>query len=366
MLSLQVFDARRLHFRAVALFMVLVGGLATAGSTRAVPPGGNSPSIQIEIPEAKIAATNEPTVYLASTDVQLILLHILSPDADSIDYGQIYPTVNGAAASRISETRPGLNGKVLRLNLHLRPGFQLLPGNNAIALQATESNGKSITASFDLHTPAGPCRGGGRAKILELASLADLLHAGVTMDRLMQLVVDCGVSFLPSAATDQTLQDQGADAKLLAAIHNPAAPEFRKYQSNRLHLEDVLNLLKTQVAEPTIIANIEDDGIDFQVTPEVEEKLRSAGASQKLIESARYMGGGKLSAAGPQALSVSQIVHLLEGSGVTKDRLFDLIQQRGVSFRLNQATEDRLRAAGANEKLMRAIRDASDRYAATH
>jgi hypothetical protein len=49
-----------------------------------------------------------------------------------------------------------------------------------------------------------------------------------------------------------------------------------------------------------------------------------------------------------------------------KARLFTLIQQHGVSFRLDHATDDRLRAGGANEKLMRAIHDASDRYATTH
>ncbi|MGO8814622.1 MAG: hypothetical protein ACLQVG_08120 [Terriglobia bacterium] len=49
-----------------------------------------------------------------------------------------------------------------------------------------------------------------------------------------------------------------------------------------------------------------------------------------------------------------------------KARLFTLIRQHGVNFRLDRAAEDRLRAGGANEKLMRAIRDASDRYASTH
>jgi len=73
-----------------------------------------------------------------------------------------------------------------------------------------------------------------------------------------------------------------------------------------------------------------------------------------------------LAASDSQALSVSQILHLLQGSEVSKDRLFRLIQQYGVNLRLDRATEDRLRAGGANEKLMRPIHDASDRYATTH
>ena len=222
------------------------------------------------------------------------------------------------------------------------------------------AGGKGVWAG--VKAPAGPCRRGSRAKIIEFTALSELLHAGVTMDRLIQLVVACGVSFLPSPDTDEKLRDLGAEPKLLVAIHNPAAPELRSYQSSAVKLDDVLSLLQSQVPEANIIANIEDNGVDFQVSPEVEEKLRSAGATQKLIESARYMAGARLSPGDSQALSVSQILHLLQGSDVSKDRIFILIQQHGVNFQLDRAAEDRLRAGGANEKLMRAIRDACDRY----
>jgi hypothetical protein len=179
-------------------------------------------------------------------------------------------------------------------------------------------------------------------------------------------VVACGVNFLPSPETDQKLTDLGADPKLLAAVHDPAAPEFRKYESSAVRLDQLVSLLQSKVPEPSIIANVEDNGVDFKLTPEVEEKLRAAGASQRLIQSVNYMAGAKESEADTQALSVSQILHLLQGADVSKDRLFTLIQQRGVNFRLDRVTEDRLRAGGANEKLMRAIRDASDKFETSH
>jgi len=337
-----------------------------AGSIRARPPGENSPAFQIEIPEASITATDQAYLNLEAADVQLILVHVLPPYADNIDYGQIFPKINGAAASRISETRPGLNGKVLRINLHARPGFELLPGNNALEVQANDQNGRVIAATFNLHTPAGACRGDGLAKILGLTALGDLLHAGVMMDRLIQLVVECGVSFSPSPATDQKLRNLGAEPKLLVAIHNPAAAEFRSYQSHAVRLDQVLGLLQAHVPESTIMASVEDNGVTFQVTPEVEEKLRQAGASQKLIQSVRYMAGADVADAEAKALSLSQIRHLLENGVVSKDRVFTLVQQRGVNFRLDRPTENLLRESGANEKLMRAIRDAADQYATTH
>jgi hypothetical protein len=359
-------NGRSLAARRVFLLGAMGGVFLAAVSLEARPGVENSPAFQIEIPEAKIAATDQPNLNLETSDVQLILLHVLQPDADNIDYGQIFPKMNGAAAARISETRPGLNGKVVRINLHARPGFELLPGNNALEVQASDRSGRVVTASFNLHTPAGACRGGGRAKILELTELGDLLRAGVIMDRLIQLVVECGVKFRPSSDTDERLHELGAEPKLLAAIHNPGAAEFRSYQSNAVKLDQVVELLHSRVSESIIVANIEDNGVNFQVTPEVEEKLRGAGASQKLIESLRYMSGEKVSDAAPQALTLSQVLHLLDGGSVSRDRLFTLVQQRGVSFKLDRATDDRLRKAGANEKLMRAIGDAAEHFATTH
>jgi hypothetical protein len=78
------------------------------------------------------------------------------------------------------------------------------------------------------------------------------------------------------------------------------------------------------------------------------------------------MAGAESPEAADQSLSVSQILHLMEGGAVAKDRLFTLIQQRGVNFKLDRGTEDRLRQGGANEKLMHAIRDAAGHFAATH
>jgi hypothetical protein len=357
---------RSLLFQLCWIVSALAGVFFATGSGRASPPGENSPSFQIELPEAQIAATDQVNINLESPDVKLILIHILRPDADNIDYGQIFPKVNGAAASRIAETRPAVQGKLVRLDLHQRPGFELLPGNNLLEVQATDHNGRNIGATFNLHTPAGACRGAGRAKILELPALVDLSRAGVTMDRLVQLVVDCGVKFQATAETDQRLQDAGAEPKLLAAIHNPAAPEFREYSTHAIKLDALLELLRASVSEEKIISSLEDNGVGFQFNPAVEEKLRAAGASQKVIQTVRYMTGTQATGADARALSLAQIMQLLQGGAVQKNRIFDLVEQRGVSFRMDRTAEDRLREAGANEKLMRAIREAADSYATRH
>jgi hypothetical protein len=50
---------------------------------------------------------------------------------------------------------------------------------------------------------------------------------------------------------------------------------------------------------------------------------------------------------------------------VDKNRVFELVRQRGLGFRLDNQLEQQLREAGASEKLMLAIRKASDDYAAS-
>jgi hypothetical protein len=320
----------------------------------------------LEIPEAHVEPTNQTSVNLTTSQIKLILVYLLRPQADDIDYGQIYPKLNGAAASRISEVRPGLRGKVLRIQLGARPGFDLLPGSNAVEIVATDRRGQTFSARFNVHTPAGECRGEkGRARILELPALLDLLRAGVAGDRMIRLVMDCGVSFQPTSETDQKLTDAGADPILVGIIHDPASPEYAKYATKTVRLDELLKLLRSGLPQESVAAAVEDEGVDFEYNSSVEEKLRDAGATQKLIETVRYMAGSEVSGVEAKALSVSQIVHLLQG-GVDKNRVFDLVQQRGVSFRLDNPTEQKLRDAGANEKLMRAIRSAAEKYETSH
>jgi hypothetical protein len=328
----------------------------------ATPPEENSPIFLVEIPEAQIAATNQSTFNLASTDIKLILIHVLRPEADLIDYGQIYPKVNGAAASRTSEVRPGVRGKIVRIQLRSRTGFELLPGNNAIDITATDNQGRQYEGRFNLHTPGGVCLGGGRSKILEFPALMDLVRAGVSSERLIRLVLDCGVNFQPAPDIDQKLQDAGASAKLITAINDPTSPELAEYASPAVRLDQLVTLLRSGVPEDTLIADVEDHGVGFALTPEVERQLREAGATGALIRAIRFMSGAGTSS---KALNAPEIIDLLKG-GVDNNRIFGLVQQHGVNFRLDIATEQRLREAGANEKLMMAIRAAAQQYERTH
>jgi hypothetical protein len=328
-------------------------------------PQGNSPIFLLEVPEGNVPATNQPVVNLPSAEVKQILIHILRPEADSIDYGQIYSHVNGAAASRISEARPSERGKLIRINVMLRPGFQLLPGLNKVEVQATDHHNRQYQASFVLHTPKGVCSGGGSAKILSLQKITDALRAGIATERLVQYVIDCGVDFHITDATEQNLRNAGAEDRLTLAIRNPTAPEFAEYQSKGLRSDEITQLLRSGLPQDWIVNEVEDRGVSFTYNDALGQKLREAGANEKLLAAVRYMAGEESVASASKGLRAEEIIDLLKG-GVDKNRVFDLVRQRGVSFRLDNQIEQKLREAGANEKLMLAIRKASDDYAASH
>ena len=339
------------------IILLLVSGVLAGGGLAGQDPAPESSAIfMVEVPEAQIQATNQPTVNLPSSDLKLILIHVLRPDADNIDYGQIYPRLNGAAAARVAEVRPGIRGKVVRLSLKSRPGFELLPGNNAVEIQAIDHAGHSFKGSFNLHTPAGVCLGGGRARILGFQALFDLLRAGVTINRLIELVVDCGVNFQPTADSDQKLQDAGADPKLLAAIHHPASPEFSPAAVKALTIEDLTKALRSGVESERLIDEVQKNGVRLTWNDETEQTLRAAGASGKLVVAVREMAGVKADRVAPKAMTLPELLELLRG-GVPNNRLMDLVKERGIKFRLTPDAERQLRQAGAYEKLIIAIRE---------
>ncbi|HJQ23816.1 MAG TPA: caspase family protein [Blastocatellia bacterium] len=106
----------------------------------------------LEVPELNIAPTERPEVTIPSPRLNLIIVHILRPAADSMDYGQIFPFINGEAAATISETVTGERGKLLRIHLDYRADFRLVPGRNSIEVRAQNRRGRTYYVSFVLRT----------------------------------------------------------------------------------------------------------------------------------------------------------------------------------------------------------------------
>jgi Caspase domain len=106
----------------------------------------------LEVPEANITPTEQPEMTIPSPRVNLILIHILRPAADSMDYGQIFPFINGEAVATMTNIVVGERGKTLRIQLDNPPGVKLVAGRNSIEVRAQNRRGRTYYASFVLRT----------------------------------------------------------------------------------------------------------------------------------------------------------------------------------------------------------------------
>jgi hypothetical protein len=84
--------------------------------------------------------------------VSEVVLHILKPVADNIDYSAIRTSINGQAAGTISEIVSGLRGKIVKVHLKSQPGYSFVTGRNTIEVWAQNRRGRVYYASFVVKT----------------------------------------------------------------------------------------------------------------------------------------------------------------------------------------------------------------------
>ena len=140
--------------RTRLLFLVLLSTIVVSLLTSlTLPQSVNPPTVfELEIPDFKIAPSSEPEITIPYSSVNQIFLHILKPAADSIDYGSIRTNVNGQAAAPISEVVAGVRGKIVKINLKQRPGFEFVSGRNTVEVWAQNRRGRKYYSSFIVKT----------------------------------------------------------------------------------------------------------------------------------------------------------------------------------------------------------------------
>jgi hypothetical protein len=275
------------------LLVLLLSLLIVSGGVRAASPaedaGKNSPIFQIEIPEAGIVTSALPVLFLESGEISQVKIYVLRPEADAIGYGDIYPSVNGAAAAVISETRASERGKRVGILLDRRPGFRLLPGFNTLEVRAVDQESHEFRATFVLHTPKGACEQG-KAKLLTVDSLANLLRTGVSNLRLTTLVLDCGVDFQTTPSIEQRLRDLGAQEGLIHTIKDPLGAEQQGMNSTGFALGELLDLIQQRAPNDALVELVRSRGVNFELDDATTEKLRQAGATDQLLQVVRLVG----------------------------------------------------------------------------
>ena len=113
--------------------------------------------------------------------------------------------------------------------------------------------------------------------------------------------------------------------------------------------DEVMDLVQAGMDSAVLAKKVEKLGINFDPTDAYLESLRKAGAQDVLIEALRN--------AKPKPLSKEQVLKLLAG-GVPLDRAVDLVKQFGIDFMADEKFIHLLRAAGADDRLIAAVRGA--------
>jgi len=347
---------KKAPIRFLLLLVLEAIQLVSDGGAQTSPPG-DSAFYQISIPEVVDTATAESYLRLPSTDVRRIKIQVQRPEADQLNYGQIHLLINGAAAARITEIRPNALGKLILVDLQARPGFDLLPGPNKV--EVLTAGQQLPRKTFTLHTPKGLCSNGSE-KILSVEKLTDALRNGVASERMVDWVLDCGIDFTPTTDIETKLRDAGAEDRLIRAINHPTEPDFADRLRNALSVEKIVEFVRSGVSEEELKEQVEDHGVSFQFTDDVRKKLEAVNISRSLEELIAEMAGGTM----PGGLRERDITLLLQNGGPNK--IVKLVQERGISFRMDAKTEGRFRSAHANERVIEALTAASDKYEASH
>jgi hypothetical protein len=117
------------------------------------PQSVNPPTVfELEVPDFNLLPSNQPEITIPYASVNQIFVHILKPAADNINYGSIRTYVNGQAAASISEVVAGARGKIVRMNLKQRPGYELVSGRNTVEVWAQNRLGRMYYSSFIVTT----------------------------------------------------------------------------------------------------------------------------------------------------------------------------------------------------------------------
>jgi hypothetical protein len=271
---------------SMAIAMMAAGGILAPDDAGTGKAEENSPIFMIQLPEANITASVTPLISIESSDISVVIVYILKPEADDIGYGDIYPFVNGAAAAMVSEIKASDMGKKVRIDLHRRPGFRMLPGFNTVGVRALDNNAKEYRATFVVHIPKGECNLG-RARLLTVDDLGELLRVGVSNVRITQLVLDCGVSFLVNPFIKDKLRAEGAQEELIRTIEDPLKAEQQGLGSKGLNIEELLNLLEERTPSEELLELIRTRGVNFTLDQATEAELRRAGATEALVQAIR-------------------------------------------------------------------------------
>jgi TonB family protein len=180
---------------------------------------------------------------------------------------------------------------------------------------------------------------------LSKAELLELVSGRVPSRAIADAVRSYGVSFQPTEQVLNEFRKAGADDVVIRAMRDSWRSETAKPLSD----EDILLLLAGDVRSEKIADMVRQRGIAFQPSDEYFERLRSRGAKDELIAVLRAFAA--------KPFSKGQLLQALASGGDTS-QISKGVREHGIDFEPTEEDFGKLRAAGASESLLQAIREA--------
>jgi len=168
---------------------------------------------------------------------------------------------------------------------------------------------------------------------------------GVPSSVIAEVVLQTGISFEPTEEVLIEFRKAGAEDVVIKAMQESWRWESKKPLSEK----DILELLAEHMPNQRIVSLVDERRIGFEPTEEYLQGLRSSGAKDEIIDALR------VAARGPY--SKDYLLQLLAGVE-DADQIQKGVKDRGIDFEPTEEDLGKLRAAGASESLLQAIREA--------
>lgn len=159
--------------------------------------------------------------------------------------------------------------------------------------------------------------------------------------------------------------------KLAAVCLLFAAAVFaRQYEGKPVTKERLVTALKTKALQTRqIVDTINNNGVDFQITPNVEAELVAAGARPEVLTAARSnyrapagrpvnTGNNGNNGNNGKPFSKNELLKIVRAKASSNGVILDLIETRGVEFETNASVEREFITAGASPAIITAMKSA--------
>ena len=136
------------------------------------------------------------------------------------------------------------------------------------------------------------------------------------------------------------------------ACHGLAAAQTTKSLSE----EGIVKLIELQLGDEAIVAKLGKDGVSFSVDAAAIERLKTAGASEAVIEAVRKAGLARpaVAPAAAKAVTYADILNLLQ-LGIGEADILKRLEKSPTLFTIDAGQVEELKKAGATEALLAAM-----------